>query len=253
MNKRGKLICFEGLDGAGKTTIAKRTVNYFLRHNDKAIFVEKKHPEFQSQYLTQHMATLKSLLWEYDPEAPLHEVGDSHWLYLMSSWFCVLDKGLVQPLLDQGRLVVVDNWYYKFISRFFLKAQLNSSHVEDCFRSLSVPDCVVLLDVSPDVAASRKKKFTVPESGNLDGLHGRTRENFIKYQDLMHQILLEFQREKQWAIIKTDHLSEDEVVRCVIEELINRNIIELPLVSDPPTYKAVTKSNTKVRLIQAMD
>jgi thymidylate kinase len=215
---RGRFISFEGLDGAGKTTMARLVAGELSDAGVATRFVERKNGEFPTPELTRRMALLKELIWEYG-DLPLHEYGDEHALFNMASWFSVLDRCKIKPLLDQGCTVIIDNWYYKFASRFRAKPGINFALVKQCFSHLSRPDAVIFLDVSPSVAGGRKEQFSRGECGNFDGMTGLTRENFIRYQESVQIGLLEFAREDEWIRIAVDDRSVMEVKAEALDRL----------------------------------
>jgi dTMP kinase len=164
------------------------------------------------------MSLLQHVIWECGDD-PIYELGDEHSLYIMASWFAVLDHCKVRPLLAEGITLVVDNWFYKLISRFKLKSTVDFAHVKRCFEALYRPDCIVFLDVSPTVAAHRKDVFTLAEAGNLDGLSGRTRDNFVRYQASYRDVLREFATANGSITVKVDGRSPDEITDEVVHRL----------------------------------
>jgi len=215
---KGSLICFEGLDGAGKTSISRLVSERLQNQKFKAIFVEKKSTQFSKDYITQRMTKLRHIIWEYGDD-PIYELGDEHSLYILASWFAVLDKCKIRPFLSEGYIVIVDNWYYKFLSRFKLKQNLDFYHVKHCFSRLSSPDAVIFLDVSPKIAASRKENFSITETGkmHMDNQDIRSKknelDNFIKFQSSVRKVLSSFALEQNWIRIKVDEKSIDEVAQ----------------------------------------
>jgi len=152
----GRFICFEGIDGAGKTTIAKAVAERLLAAGRPVLYLEKKCPRFPSSFLQHHMQIVGTALWHSPKGSPIGTLGDDHWLHLMVSWFAALDHSCVRPALANGRFIVTDNWYYKFIARFAAKPSYTLGDLEHCFARISVPTDVIMLDVAPEVAAGRR-------------------------------------------------------------------------------------------------
>jgi len=214
--ERGALICFEGLDGAGKTTIARSVVAALTAEGVAAALVERKDPECGTPELTGRMALLKALIWEYG-DAPIGELGDHHALYNMASWFSAMDLRKVRPLLAAGVTVVVDNWYYKFLARFTLKKTMDAGHLAACFAHLTRPDLVVYLDVDPEVAVARKGELGKGETGFFDGLGPPSRETFVRYQGQVGEVMRRLAREEGWCSMDVNDQTPGQVTSRVVE------------------------------------
>ncbi|MET0648969.1 MAG: dTMP kinase [Pyrinomonadaceae bacterium] len=219
--ERGALICFEGLDGAGKTTIARSVAAALTAEGVPAALVERKDPDCGTHELTRRMELLKALIWEYG-DAPIGELGDYHALYNMASWFSALDFRKVRPLLASGVTVVVDNWYFKFLSRFTLKKTMDEWHLRSCFAHLTRPDLVVYLDVNPEVAVARKGEFGKGETGFFDGLGLPSRENFVRYQGQVRRVMGRLASEEGWCSIEVDDKTPEQVTSLVLEAIRQR-------------------------------
>jgi len=226
MASTGKFISLEGLDGAGKTTTAERVAKLFSTRGKDVVFVGRTTPQVADGYLRKHMEAVRAAIYECYSELdyPINELGNKHWLYLIASWLHALDQSVVKPLIADGRHVIIDGWFYKILSRFSLKQDLDKAHIEACFTGLTVPDSVILLDIDPGVAASRKTTFTYSESGNMDGWCGRTRQNFLEYQRLVREEVIKLRIKNKWSVIRVDHLTLDEVVDTVAENIINQGL-----------------------------
>lgn len=219
----GEFICFEGIDGAGKTTVAKALCARLLSEGRQPVFVDKRNPGFDAGYVDRHTAALGARIWDNGFDEPVGALGDRHWLHLVAAWFHALDHCRLRPLLSAGCNVVVDSWYYKFMVRFLLKGDGFTS-VQRCFAGLSQADCIILLDIEPRVAAARKRVFSPTESGNLDGLQGRTEDNFIAYQSRVRDLLLEFaaRPHMDWLVLPAGSYCVDELVEAIVERLTDR-------------------------------
>lgn len=180
----GTLVCFEGGDAAGKSTLALFVCEELRRRGGNPVLIDKKSSEgFEGPYLGERMKDLRRVLWDYPPDAPLWEWGDPHWFHLIVSWFSVLDRCRVQPLLQEGHCVVVDNWYYKFAARFLVKPDFQRHLVLSSFQHLTEPDVVIFVDVDPRVAVKRRSTFSATESGRMDGHSKGGTADFVDYQE----------------------------------------------------------------------
>lgn len=210
------LVAFEGVDGSGKSATADLFATMIEDSGSEVVRVVKKEARFTSAYVTHHMREIKSVLWDYQPDDPLGELGDWHWYYLMASWFSVVDEVRVRPALAAGKVVVVDNWYYKFIARFRLKPKFALFDVNSAFRHLSTPDLVFFLDVEPRVALDRKGSASLTERGGMDGFEGSEATTFLDYQRAVRQELTRMSRELSWRdIAVVDESVADVAAQCM--------------------------------------
>jgi len=225
---KGRLICFEGLDGAGKTTIAKSTTKNLISRGIEAQLVKRKDPNCPSEDMTKHMLLLKELIWEYR-DLPLQKLGDYHALYNMASWFSAIDSCKIKPLLNSGITVVVDNWYYKFLARFIRKNTISAEHLKQCFSHLTIPDLIIYLDVNPEVAAERKNNFNKGETGFFDDFGEPSRDNFIIYQKLVKNNLNELAQQNDWFTISVDSKTPEQVAIFILERIEQLYYISSPI------------------------
>jgi len=219
--RKGALVCFEGGDGAGKTTLSSSVVEKLRPDVTDLVMVDKKGTDFEGLYLSDRMKDLRKVLWDYPQDAPLWEWGDHHWFHLIVSWFSVLDRCKVRPLLERGKIVVVDGWYYKFAARFLLKPEFDQEVVLASFAHLTVPDLVVFVDVDPHVAVTRRQSFSSTESGRMDGHSKGDAEDFVSYQSKVLGQLRRFSNDS-WVRLDASQLSIEELVEeasIVISEL----------------------------------
>ena len=214
----GALICFEGLDGSGKTTCARSVAAALAAGGVDAKLVERKDPDCGTYELTQRMKLLKTLIWEYG-DVPISELGDYHALYNMASWFSAIDFRKIRPLLAAGVTVVMDNWYFKILSRFALKKTMDMNHQRACFNHLTRPDLIIYLDVTPEVAVARKSEFGKGETGFFDGLGQPSSQTFIRYQSHVRHIMSRLARTEGWLSIEVNDKTPEQVASLVVEAI----------------------------------
>ncbi|NWB93976.1 hypothetical protein [Pseudomonas agarici] len=220
MTDKQFFVAFEGLDGAGKSTLFE-ALGPLLKNRikSKLVLVDKKYPPAFSSYTDNHISTIRSILWEYPKGAPMDELGDMHWLYLLAAWFHVIDNTQIKPALVEGHNVIMESWCYKYLVRYRLKADYMYEAMLTAFYSLTRPSPVIYIDVDPKIAAERKTSYGFSESGGMDGLKGSSKSDFIAYQNTLREIYLDLAAQNGWMIIKADHKPIDFMAHEVMESL----------------------------------
>jgi dTMP kinase len=146
MAQRGVLLSFEGGEGSGKTTQARR----LAEHLDELGFAVKLTREPGGTPLGERIREV--LLGLDDELGPLEE------FLLFSTARAQLVRTVIQPALDAENVVVVDRYYHSSyayqggggaLSLEYMRS-VTEDVVGDC-----VPDLVLLLDVAPETGLSR--------------------------------------------------------------------------------------------------
>lgn len=215
MAGEGRFYCFEGIDGSGKSSVARGVCARLRALGTDAVLVARKDPGCPEPRLEPRLRLLHELIWGYG-DLPIERLGDHHALYNVASWFAAIDRIKIRPLLAAGQTVVIDNWYYKFLARMALKPQLDPRHAADCFRHLRRPDGVFYLRLPPHVAAARKESFNRGESGSFDGFGPPTKDSFVRYQEQVAAVLERMAAEAGWNAIDTAGLDLPAVIERVV-------------------------------------
>lgn len=181
MVKKGLLICFTGIDGSGKTTIAQRVTEYLKGKDLPAVYVYGRlklviAKPFMSignkMFLSNHSITKNYV--EYS-ERKKHLFSAHKYLkkiymnILVFDYLLQLKKKICFPLL-RGKAIVVDRYIYDTVITD-LAVDMNFGKEEaltilnKCFFIIPQPDITFLIDVDEDIAYSRKND--VPDKGYL--------------------------------------------------------------------------------------
>jgi len=210
-SEQGILIAFEGTDGAGKSTIARATYEILSQSNIDLHYVDKNRPPVSSGYAEFHMSRLREVLWDYPDNAPLEQLGDKHWMSLITAWFQATDHAAISPIVSSGENCIADGWYHKYLARFLLKSTDLAEEALAVFSTIRKPNFVIFLDVDPALAAQRKGSFRLSESGAYDGGNEDRLKSFIAYQN---RVRSSYERcgLANWVVIDTTDLSEEAVL-----------------------------------------
>lgn len=196
---RGRLIAIEGIDGAGKSTVAGDVVAIVAELGRRAVLLDRNTAcEAMDGYHAEHLGRLRELIWEYPPTARTSDLGFWHWAHLLSSWFHAVDHTVVRPALRDGAYVVADSWYYKFVARFALTVDL--AQATDLFRGVSRPDLVVLLAAEPELCVDRRRDLRTTEMGEWQNL-GAGRDAFVEYQGRVRSVYARLAAAGSWEVV----------------------------------------------------
>lgn len=211
------LIAVEGIDGAGKTTVAQLVAEELQRVSVDARYADKKASGQVAPEISARAGALSRLIWNID--APTDSFGAEHWIFLVASWYSAVDR--IQPLFSSyvEGLVIVDGWYYRNIAKMVVRSGADREWVDSLFASAVEPDLVVLLDVEPKVAWMRRDAFADTELGRWDGFEGAADEAFCSYQARVRHELVTMGEQRGWVQIASGPSSSPS---AVAEEVIGQ-------------------------------
>lgn len=141
-----KYIALEGVDGSGKTTVAKAIVARLEMLGEESIFVREPGG-------TEVGEVVRGLLLD----SP--SLDDWAEVFLFAAQRAELAREVVAPALDTGVWVVSDRTYYSSIAYQGRGRGLGEDRVREINETGLggvVPDHVFVLDVSPEVALARQ-------------------------------------------------------------------------------------------------
>jgi thymidylate kinase len=177
----GRFIAVEGIDAAGKSTVAAELVEHLTNAGADAVLLSRRTAPALAGggYPEQHLRSLAALIWDYPPTARTSVLGFNHWSQLLASWFHAVDEVVLGPLLAAGCHIVADSWCGKYIARFAVTVGL--ADAQRPFVGLREADPVLWLDVSPQLCADRRETLRATERGEWQGLD-RAVDGYLRYQ-----------------------------------------------------------------------
>ncbi len=138
MSRRGAIVAIEGLDGAGKTTIAKWLVEQLNGMGVKAEYTyeptDSRFVEALKSYSSIRTPQLDALIYAADRLVHLYRV--------------------VIPLIDQGYVVVMDRYFYSSVA-YQGAMGIPISWIMEVNKYAIPPDLAIYIDVDPEVGLDR--------------------------------------------------------------------------------------------------
>lgn len=204
MNKEGKFIVFEGIDGSGKTTQSKMLVDYLNNNGEKSIWTKEQTGGLVGR-LIEDVLTKK-------------EVLDS-----MALQVCfVADRvdhlnSFVKPETEKGKIVISDRYYWSTAAYGYLSGSEKMELLLEINQKLCPePDLFVLVDIEPKIAIERM---------NL----GRGSLSIFEKQEKLEKIREAYlslaERFKDKTVVIDGNKKIEEIHQDILKNLKNKKII----------------------------
>lgn len=195
MSAVSRYIALEGVDGSGKSTIAKALVDRLMGVGTPAILVREPGG-------TDLGEAVRALLLDSD------RLDDWAEVFLFAAQRAELAREVIAPALAEGRWVVSDRTYYSSITYQGRARGLG----EDRVRTINetgldgvVPDHVFVLDVDPGLALERQDR---PDRIGREGL---------EFQAAVREAYLDLARTDPKVVLLDGSLTVDEMVTKILE------------------------------------
>jgi dTMP kinase len=190
----GHLIAFEGGEGSGKSTQARRLAD---RLGSRAVFTYEPGD-----------SPLGAAVRQLVLDAPDLEITDRAEALLMAADRAQHVVEVIQPALQAGRTVICDRFAGSSIAYQGYGRQLPAGEVEQLSRWATDglwPDLIVLLEVSPGVADGRlaRAKDRLESAG--EAFHARVHDGFL---------VQAMEDPDRWAVVDGS-ASEDDVAAAI--------------------------------------
>ena len=200
----GKLIVFEGGEGAGKSTIIKALAAFLRCIGYEVVETKEPYGEYRKRLLDTHPEIKPS------PEEELD-------LFIRNR--AEHFRELIIPFLQKGKIILCDRSSPSTIAYQHYGRGLNYTNIliKDAAARLNVGfDLIILLDLTPEIGLKRKNPETRFEFEKID-FHHRVRHGYLEQakEDL----------DKKWVIIDASKPAEtvfDEVREIILKLLYQR-------------------------------
>jgi dTMP kinase len=193
-----KYVALEGVDGSGKTTVAKALVAALELRGLQAILVREPGG-------TRVGEIVRGLLLDSDDL--------DHWaeVFLFAAQRSELARGVIRPALEADTWVVSDRTYYSSIAYQGRARGLG----EDRVRAINetgldgvIPDHVFVLDVDPAVALERQHS---PDRIGREG---------IEFQAAVRDAYLDLARDEEKVVAIDGSLTVEQMVTRILEVVL---------------------------------
>ena len=141
MNRRGFLLVLEGIDGTGKSTLA-RSLAQWLRENGREVVTSREPTDGPHGTALRQSAKSGRLSLE-----------DEFALFLKDRAEHVAT--LIAPALDRGAVVILDRYYFSTAAYQGARGLDPQSIIAANEKFAPIPDLVLLLDLDPAVGSAR--------------------------------------------------------------------------------------------------
>ena len=220
---RPLVVAVEGIDGAGKTHVARLLAERLRARGYRIGILDRRHARFGNAFADSRLDLLRAAIWPQEPE-PAEDVLGTHFsLFLLAAWFAALNR-LVMAAPQPCDVLVTDGTYFRVVAKAHLRSGLPIEWLLSLFENALQPDCIALLDVDPAQAWGRRPSFKATEVGRWDGLSGDPEQAFIRYQGKVRRVLLTLAAERDWTVVRQSASSDPESVCSAVEESLRARL-----------------------------
>lgn len=215
-NEAGKLIVFEGTDGAGKTTLISMTREYLsAAYGVDNVLVTK-----QPTDLSRKTKLFQKMMYCKNND----DINYRAVQLLTLSDRIQHNTEIILPALKAGKIVVCDRYLYTSVVNMLARGYRHEKWFFTACKEIVKPDVAFLAYVNPETAIERIKGRPEERERYLDEeLLWRVSENFLKYSKRFGLRFIGTERDSEAAFLEVKHILEE-----IMEGKKNgRNRIEL--------------------------
>lgn len=143
MNNHGYLIVFEGIDGSGKTTVAKEVLK---KLSDAGYRTYYTYEPWESPFAK----LLQSFKGNVNPLIEALLMAADRYFHIEND---------IKPKLKEGYIILLDRYYYSSIAYQGARG-VNIEWIKELNKYVIKPNIILYLDVSPETALKRVGKKT---------------------------------------------------------------------------------------------
>lgn len=208
-----RLIAFEGVDGAGKTTVLS-LVAQALRQRGERVFLPRAGKEHSSQPTR--------MIRRLTRDARNFELGAASELLLYCAREAQVVEELIRPALADGQTVLVDRSFLTPIVIGAFGRGLERQWCESTARAASLgcwPDVTLLFDVHPRTSRLRKRVEKVRSHAESD--RGRKGLSGSGFKERIRDGYLQIGSEAGYPVFHAERATPDVVAERVVQFLVS--------------------------------
>ncbi|MEM3455483.1 MAG: dTMP kinase [Candidatus Micrarchaeia archaeon] len=175
VEKKGKFIVLEGIDGCGKSTHIKNIANYLFAKDKSNHILITREPTMISSYGKKVRDLLKKQKNTQKNAALFTK------LYVNDRKFHI--KKMVIPAMKEGCIVISDRYKYSTFA-YQLSQGDKLENLIKLHKGLVVPDLVLILDISEEESIKRISDHKEKELFEKKEFLSKVRENYLKMKEL---------------------------------------------------------------------
>lgn len=204
-------ISIDGVDGAGKTTLARQLQEIDLKRTRVLVRDEKPEQALDnSLFVSKRLIQLRELVWDYDPKEAVWDYGTRYWLHSLASWFWLYHETVITQAGRVASFVVTDGWAFKHWARFRMhESSAIREAAELMFCALPWPDSTLLLPPGVVAGDGPVKQLKPSELGAFqsEGVTG-----FEPYQQATWEHMRELAEEIDDELTDVRYAPDDDIL-----------------------------------------
>lgn len=178
----GKLFTFCGLDGCGKTTMIRKLHAWLVDHGyDVELTKQPTNAVRQSDIFRNYMDT------------DCHDAYDYRSLSLLAASDRLQHSNrVIKPLLEQGKIVLSDRYFYSCIANLHARGYVEDQWIYEVAKCVPIPDAAFFLDVDVMTAVERVRMRPDERNSYIDmELQYKLRNEYIQLSNSKNAILIQ--------------------------------------------------------------
>jgi dTMP kinase len=199
MNNRGTFFCFEGIEGAGKSTLINSVNNELQKEGFATLLTREPGGTMLGK-------EIREILLNSSQHTSIHPLAE---LLLFFSDRAQHLSEVIIPALNHNKTILCDRFIYSTIAYQCYGRGLDRAPVETLINLTlgSIrPHGVILLDIPVETGLQRASKRSTPDRFEKENIsfHTKIREGFLEQAKANPELFLVLDAEKDPEILRND-------------------------------------------------